>query len=223
MSMDQPYMSPEGMPPYQKPRMSTGTKVLLILGIIFLVLVLLCCCGGGAFFWWGASYMKDAVSDDPQVVRRVTGEIVDIEMPDKLEPQFSVDMKVPFSDERFMVMVGYGDQAKGTAVMLASFGKEFAAQGQVQMKNQREKQLRQQGLGPDQNLGPQEVSEREIEVRGEPVKFMFATAKDPESGKERIQVTGAFEGKTGPVMIMVFADPEVLSEEEIVAMIESIE
>jgi hypothetical protein len=223
MSMDQPYMSPEGMPPYQKPGMSTGTKVLLILGIVFLVLVLLCCGGGVFVFWAGASYMKDAISDDPQVVRRVTGEIVDIEMPDELEPQFSMDMKVPFSDERFMVMVGYGDQAKGTAVMLASFGKEFAAQGQAQMKDQMEQQLRQRGVAPDQNLGPQEVTEREIEVRGEPVKFAFATAKDPESGKERIMVNGAFQGETGPVMIMVFADPEVLSEEEIVEMIESIE
>jgi hypothetical protein len=223
MSTDQPYMSPEGMPPYQKPGMSTGTKVLLILGIIFLVLVVLCCGGGLALFWAGASYMKDAFSDDPQVVRRVTGEIVDIEVPDKLQPQFSVNMKVPISGERFMVMVGYGDQAKGTAVMLASFGKEFAAQGQAQMQNQMEQQLRQQGLGPEQNMGPQEVAEKEIEVRGEPVKFLFATAKDPESGKERIQVTGAFQGKTGPVMIMVFADPEVLSEEEIVEMIESIE
>jgi hypothetical protein len=223
MSTDQPYMSPEGVPPYQKPGMSTGTKVLIILGIIFLVLVVLCCGGGVAIFWAGASYMKDAISDDPQVVREVTKGIVDIDVPEELEPQFSMDMKVPLSDERFMVMVVYGDQTKGTAVMLASFGEAFADQGQAQMKNQMQQQLREQGLGPDQGFGPQELSEREIEVRGEPVKFAFATAEDPESGKERIQVTGMFEGKTGPVMIMVFADPEVLSEEEIVQMIESIE
>jgi hypothetical protein len=222
MSTDQPYMSPEGMPPDQKPGMSTGTKVLIVLGIVFLVLVLLCCCGGGAFVWWGASYMEDAISDDPQVVRQVTSEIVDIEVPEKLQPQFSMDMKVPLSDERFMVMVVYGDQADGTAVMLASFGEAFAAQGQAQMKDQMEQSLREQGLAPGGDLGSQEVTEREIEVRGEPVKFAFVTGEDSESGKQRIMVNGMVEGKTGPVMIMVFADPEQLSEEEIVEMIESI-
>ena len=223
MSTDQPYMSPEGMPPYQKPGMSTGTKVLIILGIVFLVLVLLCCGGGVAFFWAGASYMEDAISDDPEVVRRVTGEIVDIDVPEKLEPKMSMDFTVPFTDDRFMVMVIYGDQAEGSAVMLASFGEAFAGQGEAQMRQQMEQSRREQGLGPDPGMGPQQVDEREIEVRGEPVKFMFATTEDPESGEKRIQVTGMFEGKTGPVMIMVFADPERLSEEEIVQMLESIE
>ena len=223
MSTDQPYISPEGMPPYEKPGMSTGTKVLIVLGIIFLVLVVLCCGGGVAIFWAGASYMEDAMSDDPEVVRRVTGEIVDIDVPEKLEPKMSMDFNVPFTDERFMVMVVYGDQAEGSAVILASFGEAFAGQGEAQMRQQMEQSLREQGLGPDPNMGPQEVTEREIEVRGEPVKFVFATGVDSESGKQRIMVHGMFEGKTGPVMIMVFADPERLSEEEIVQMLESIE
>lgn len=221
--MDQPYMSPEGMPPYQKPGMSTGTKVLLILGIIFLVLVLLCCGGIIVSTMVIGSYVSDMVSDDPQVVRQVTDEIVDIDVPEKLQPQFSMDIKVPMSDERIMVWAIYGDEASGTGVVLASFGEQFAGQNQAQMKRQMEQSLREQGYAPDEGLGPQEVTEREIKVRGEPVKFMFATAKDPESGKERIMVNGTFDGKTGPVMIMVFADPDVLSEEEIVEMIESIE
>jgi hypothetical protein len=222
MSTDQPYMSPEGMPPPEKPGMSTGTKVLIILGIIFLVLVLLCCGFGGAFVWWGTAYMKDAISDDPQVVREVTGEIVEIDIPDKIKPLFSMDMNVPFSDQRVMVMVVYGDQGDGTAVMLASFGEAFADQGQAQMRQQMEQSLREQGFSPDSGAGAGEATEKEIVIRGEPVKFMFATAKDPDSGEDRIHVTGMFEGNTGPVMIMVFADPEKLSEEEIVEMLESI-
>ena len=222
MSTDQPYMSPEGMPPYQKPGMSTGTKVLIILGIIFLVLALLCCGGGVAVFWAGASYMKDAISDDPQVIRRVTAEIADIDVPEKLKPQFSMNMKVPISGDKLMVMVVYGNQADGTAVMLASFGEAFADQGQAQMRQQMEQSLREQGFSPGGGVGPGEATEKEIEVRGEPVKFMFATAKDPDSGEDRSHVTGMFEGNTGPVMIMVFADPEKLSEEEIVEMLESI-
>lgn len=222
MSNDQPYMSPEGMPPYQKPGMSTGTKVLIILGIVFLVLVLLCCGGGLAVFWAGASYMKNAVSKDPQVVRQVAAKIIQIDVPEKLKPQFSMDMKVPFSGERIMVMVVYGNEASGATVMLASFGKEFAGQSEAQMQNQMEQSLRQQGFAPEDDLGPGKATEREIQVRGKPVKFTFTTAKDPESGKQRIMVNGMVEGETGPVMIMVVADPETLSEEEIVKMIESI-
>lgn len=216
----------QGPQPIQKQGMSGGNKVLLILGIVFLVLILLCCGGLAVFFFWARSYAKEAMSTDPAHVREVAAQIAPIQVPDVLKPEFSMDLKVPFTDTPVMTMVGYADKSKQSMLLLASFGEAFQGQNQAQMENQMEQSLREQGMKQRGNVTIKERSEREIEVRGKPVTFQFAkgTQKDPQTGAEtpRIEVTGTFQGPKGPVMLMVQADENTLSEDEIVKMIESI-
>ena len=106
-----PYDSPENF----RPGMSTGTKVLLGLGIGCGVLVLLCCGGmmlGGYFF--GRS-MQEAISEDPQQIAAVATSIVDIEVPAPLEPMFSLDFTIPFVNQKAMAMVVYAHKRDGSS------------------------------------------------------------------------------------------------------------
>ena len=79
MSTNQPGIGPQ--PPSPPPRRgtSTGVKVLLIVGIIFLVLALLCC-GGIALF---VHDVKKGVSQDPAIVKATTDEIAQIDIPSR--------------------------------------------------------------------------------------------------------------------------------------------
>ena len=86
-----PYDSPES----GKPGMSGTAKVLMVFGIGFVVLAVLCCGGVGFFGYWGYNLAKNAMSQDPETIRRVTDEIVTIAIPDAFEPQMSMDMKAP--------------------------------------------------------------------------------------------------------------------------------
>lgn len=212
--------------PMQKQGMSGGAKVLLVLGIIFLVLILLCCGGVAVFFLWARTYMGKAMTTDPAAVRQVTARIASIEIPDVLQPQFAMDMKIPFTDRTMMTMVGYGDQSKRNILVLTAMGDAFGVQNQAQMEAQMEQSLRNQGMGQQGDVNISERNVREIQVRGQPATFSFGkgTQKDPNTGAERprIEVTGTFQGPNGIVMLMVQADDETLGEDAIVKMIESI-
>lgn len=87
MSFDQPQTPQDwSQQPAPKPGMSTGKKVLVILGIIFAVLLVICCGGGVGLMWWGKSYVEDAASKDPKVVAAKTDEITQISVPPALKP-----------------------------------------------------------------------------------------------------------------------------------------
>jgi hypothetical protein len=219
MSMDEPYISPESMEPYPPRRgMSGGARVLIVLGVVFLVLIVLCCAGAIVLFF----YLKESTSDDPVVVRQVTAKIVQIDIPEELQPAFSLDMKVPFSDRTFMVAAFYADKASQSILVLAMPGEALTGRNQEQLRVQIDQSLRQQGLGPDEKLRRLDYGEKEIQVRGQPVKFGFATVEEVESGKKRREVTGVFQGENGPVMFIMLVDPEVFDDERITGIIESI-
>lgn len=224
MSMDQPqpYMSPDGMTPPPRTGMSTGGKVLLILGISFLVLLLLCCGGGILIGYFGQRYVAKAVSEDPQVVRQVTGEIAQIDVPEQLQPLSSMDMKVPFSERRMMTIVVYGDKETKSTLVLGSFGEGMAPQNREQFQVQMRQMRRQQDLNHEEIIGPREIQEKQITVRGQPQVFTFAKGKDAQSGKPRIEVTGSFPGKTGTAFFDFSGDAEQYDEQRVTKIIESI-
>ena len=99
-----------------KPGMSGTTKLLLILLICFIVIVVLCCGGVALIGMWGVSMAKDAMSKDPEVIHRVTGEIVEITIPASFEPEMSMDMKIPFN-QGAMQLVQYTDKAGGELML----------------------------------------------------------------------------------------------------------
>lgn len=224
MSMDQPqpYTSPEGMPPPPRRGMSMGAKVLLILGGLFLVLIVICCGGLVVTTFWAQSYAKETFSQDPQVVRRVTAEIAEIDIPEKLRPLVSMNMKVPFTGQRMMTIVAYGDKESDSALALAAFAEAMAGQDRQQFELQLRQMLDQEGLDKQKAVVPQEVEEKEISVRGQPQKFTFIRGKDAETGKPRLEVKGTFEGKEGASFFQFSGDAETYDEQQIVKVIESI-
>jgi len=218
MSMSQSDMNANWEQPPAKAGMGCGAKLLILLGVLFLLLLVLCC-GGMLVSGW---YFGNSVSEDPDEIIALTQEIVDIEIPGELRPQLSFDMKVPFSGQEVMKWAVYADETTASFLVLASFGEALQGQDEEALADQIEQSLRQQGLASEQNVRDWERSTREIEVRGEPVSFDFATGEDADTGTRRIEVTGIFEGAGGPVLISFSGDAEKFPEETIVEMIESI-
>jgi len=202
--------------------MSASAKVLLVLGIIFLVFIVLCCGGLVLSGVLMGSYFANAVSEDPAVIRQVTKQLAEIDVPEGLKPTASLDMKVPFSGERMMTWVVYADKSSDSTVVLGAMGKMFQQPGQEeQMQLQMEQSLRQQGLQGKQQLAESESSQKEIMVRGKPASFTI-TKGQGENSKPRIQVVGSFQGSDGRVLLIVSVDAEKYSEDTITKMIESI-
>jgi hypothetical protein len=196
-----------------KPGMSTGMKVLIILLCVGGLGFLLCC--GGIFYF--ASKVDMEFNDDPTVIRKVTAEIVDIEIPDLFEPKASVSMNV-FVVEMKMVVYGAKDE-KG--ILMITEMDTPTAEGNEQQQAQMRKSMQQQNFG-EKNLTTKRSESREFEVRGETVKFQFAEAEDEASGTAYRQVTGAFPGKEGNTFLMLQIEEEQYDEEAVVKMLESI-
>ena len=222
MSMSPPEMTPNGMQPSPKPGMSTGAKVLIVLAIVFGILLVLCCGGVIATFFYLQSYAAESFSEDPAKVAAVTQEIAQLDIPEGLEPAGSVNMKVPFTGQSLMTVAVYADEETGSVLILTVAGEAFGSQNQAQMQQSIDQSLRQQGMGDKEEILIQESHKKEIEIRGQPVTFTIANGKGAESETPRIQVTGTFEGRAGPAMLIMNADAEKFPEEKIVEMIESI-
>ena len=212
---DQPYASPQAVP--QTPRkkgLSAGCIVLIVLAILGGLVMLLCC---GGFVGMGY-YFRDAVSDDPAVIARVSAEI---DVPGELEPKASFKMNVPFSDRQLMTWVVYMDEATQSMLMLGTFGEAMAGMDRDEFQRGLRQSMEEQGVAREENVAEWHTHEKEITVRGEPVTFFFATGED-DSGNPRIQVTGTFQGDRGPVMVTFSGDAEKYPEERITEVIESI-
>jgi hypothetical protein len=223
MSTQDPYIDRNEtniQPP--KKGMSSGMKTLLIVGIIFGVLILICCGGLVGFGLYMRSYVSDAMSEDPIVIAEHTAQFVDMEIPSQLSPTMSFDVTVPFSGEPVMVWVIYADQPTNSMLMMASIGPMMEQQDEDITRQQLEDSMRQQGLAAGADVDEWERSVKELNVRGEPVEFNFGVGKSTDTGAQRIELSGMIEGKSGPVMIILYADAEVIDEEAVVTMIESI-
>jgi hypothetical protein len=223
MSMNQHEMPSDGMQPPQKPGMSTASKVLIVLGIVFGVACVLCCGGGIGFYFFAKSYIADAISKDPVKIAAVTEDITLIEIPDELAPTVSINMKIPFTDQPVMVIVVYADKETDSGLVLVALGNELGSQDEAQMRRSINQQLRQQGLGEQEGILIEESYQKEVEIRGQPATFTITKGKGSESGTPRIGAAGVFQGKTGSVMLILNADAEKFPEEKIVEMIELIE
>jgi len=223
MSTQEPYVDPNEMHIQpQKQGMSNSTKTLLIVGIIFGILILLCCGGlvGGGIFM--GSYFKDAMSNDPVVIAARTAEFAEIEIPSQLAPVMSLNMTIPLSNDPLMVWVIYADEPSNSILMMASLGPMMAQQGEEDIRRQLEDSMRQQGVSAGAGVDEWEESVKEIEIRGETVPFSFKVGKNTDTQAQRIEVSGMFEGQSGPVMLILSADAEVIGEEAVVEMLESI-
>ncbi|MFZ5829378.1 MAG: hypothetical protein ACOY3P_04790 [Planctomycetota bacterium] len=219
MSMDPSYGSP-GMAPEHRPGMSSGTKVLIVLGVVLGVCALLCC-GGVIFsaFYMGRQFAK-AMTTDPADIQRIAGEIATVEVPESLSPKAGMDMSVPFTGQPMMKMVVYGDAADRSTLLMMALDRSLSGQNEAQMREQMDVAMRQQGNDPKQ-IQIQESTTKEVEIGGQPTTFTISKGTNPD-GKQRFLVQGSFEGRSGPTVFVLNADPEQISQEQAEQIIESI-
>ena len=213
-------MTSEATQPPRKSGMSRGAKLLIVLGVGGGILVRLCCGGGiGVMYYFGTSM----VSQDPAVVASKTDEITEIKVPDGLEPKMSFDFKNPFSSQRLMLWTVYVDEGTESVLVLFALAAASVSGDQEEMRRQMDQSLRQQGMGDQEDITVEESYTKEVEIRGETATFNIEKGVGEKSGRPRIQVTGVFQGETGPAILMLNVDAEKYTEEQIVEMIESIE
>jgi len=211
-------------PQPRKPGMSGTAKLLIGLGIGCGVVVLLCC-GGTTIFWWKAqAWLAESMSNDPVEVRKSTSEIADLTVPDGFEPAQKMSFPIPFTDETMMTTVVYESDRDGSLV-LTQFGQVFAQQNNAeQMKQQMRQSLKEKGLEDDSMapLDAEDVENVDLQIRGQPASFTIQRGKDKQSGDEIWIVSGSFQGKGGPAMLILQAKTADMSREQIDALLNSI-
>lgn len=195
-----------------------GTKVLVILGIVFVVLAVVCCGGAGILYYM----IKPTITEDPAEVRAKTAEIAAIEIPDQLEPTTAMSMKIPLNDIG-VTMVTYTDEDTGGFLSMSMLAAEGLAPGkEAEMRRGFEQMTNQQNVQGPENIEATEESEVTMEIRGETATFTISKGAGQQSGGSRIAVVGTFQGKEGPTVFVLNVDAEQFSEEEVIEMLESI-
>jgi len=172
--------------------MSRGLKVSLIV----IAIVFFCCCvtGLGATLL-GTRLMGRAFITNPDRVQAVGDQIADYEVPTGYEELFAMNMM----GVKMVAMGPFSPTTDFVMIMLMQFppGMEVS---RGEMERQIEQALaRQVGLGSAEMTS---VGQEEATIRGEPVTLTVREGVT-DRGEHMRQVTGLFEGKGGPVMLMV--------------------
>ena len=186
-----------GFPP--PPKKSGGCmKVVLGIGCLGIVLGAICC-GGVVYF----SKQWFQFSQDSVVAAAAGKAIADVPFLDGYKAEGSMGLSIPFMGP-MMSLAFYTNADAGATFMLGEFNATFA-QGKGAEDFQREFR---QGFNKDQkqdDFKATKTTDRDVTVRGKPNPFKFTegkyTAHDP-NGVDAWQVSGSFEGKTGPAFLM---------------------
>jgi hypothetical protein len=190
--------------------MSRGLRTALILAAI----VLFCCCVaglGGTLL--GTRVFGRALITNPDRVQAVGREIADYDVPSGYQELFAMNMlgvKIaaigPAAPADFMMIM----------LMQLPSGLEVS---QSEMERQIEQALaRQTGLA---RADMTEVGEEEVIIKGEPVTLIVREGVT-DDGEQMRQVTGLFEGKDGPALLMVAGEVDAWDPEMVDRFIASI-
>lgn len=205
--------------PAPRPGMSGDTKFLLGCVIVAGVLMVLACGGAIAFFIAVGWYVENSTVKDPAEIRRLTGDIVTIELPGGLEPKMGFNFQVPFTDKPGACGVVYGSKNHASLMMfeaLVPMDEDERNKAQSQIEQAMSQQGRRQ-----KSIRIEESKAHDLEIHGKPAHFTVAKGVDTADKQEMWQVTGDFEGEKGPVMFVFTAPAEDYTEEDILKMLDS--
>ena len=190
--------------------MSRGLRTALILAAI----VLFCCCVaglGGTLL--GTRVLGRALITNPDRVQAVGREIADYDVPSDYQELFAMNMlgvKI--------VAIGPAAPADFMMIMLMQLPSGLEV-SQSEMERQIEQALaRQTGLA---RADMTEVGEEEAIIKGEPVTLIVREGVT-DDGEQMRQVTGLFEGKDGPALLMVAGEVDAWDPEMVDRFIASI-
>ncbi len=212
---DEPRYSDDSPPRRQK---SNSTKIIIIVLAVFGFCALACCGVGTYFMFDAAQRMQDSMSNDPEVVERVQGDILEMEIPDDFTPNASMDVEVPFvkGGPSFKMAV-YSSGNSGVLMMM-----EITA-ANAQMRQQQQDQLTKQILKDQQASGEaMESGEHVVTIRGQEVKFTIVKMQHPETGHAVRQVSGQFIEKETMTMLILQVAEKDYDEETVKQMLDSI-
>jgi hypothetical protein len=210
-----PYDSPES----GRPGMSGTTKVLLVLGICFLVLVVVCCGGFAALTYWGISLAKRATITEPAEIRRVTEEIVTISIPDSFKPERAMDFPIPFNEGSVKAAI-YDDTAADGKLLLSQIDTPLANNPGAGPQLQGSMFNREETFG-HKTIVVKESEKFETEINGESATFNIGQGVAQDSDDEFWQVTCEFHGKTGPAKFELRIKSADFSKEQVMELLRS--
>ena len=185
------------------------------------MLLILCCAGLGVLLYVGYQSLK--METDPAAVAQTAKELTDIAIPADLKPKTSVRVVLPFANKPAMNFAVYEDQ--DSHLILAGLGNLFAGLNQQQVSDALDQSLRQAGAHegkPDQQLVDINVTHKKLTIRNQPADFTIQRGKDSATKKDRVHVTGMFQGKSGQVMLIFSGSGEKWPEQQVNALLESI-
>ena len=174
--------------------MSRNNKI--ILGVVAGVLILICVCScAGIFFFMRSAgqFLEQSTVTNPAEVAVVANSISEYELPAGFSEQFAMNL-FGFS------IVAFTDQTEQMFIMLMQFP-EMAGLDQAEMERQmREAVQGQAGTG---EIQVETVEQTTAIIRDQEVQLTISEGTDSEGTSVR-QVTGLFQGRGGPTLLMIF-------------------
>ena len=175
--------------------MSQGTRIVLV---VLAIGLFLCCVAGLGLTLVGTRFVSRALITDPEGVAAVGEEIAGYDVPAGYAHMFAMKM----AGIR-MVAIGPQDSPHRYMVLTLMQFPAPVALGRADLERQLEETVRRQAGAGAVNM--EVVGEAQVTVKGEPV--VMTVREGPAEGGERIrQMTGLFQGKEGPTVLMVMGD-----------------
>ena len=180
--------------------MSRNTKtVLIVLGVV-LVLCICSCVGFGVFApTIGGMFMSRSVATEPEDVAAIGSKVVDYEAPPGYEAVFGMSF---FGFD--LVGLGSDKENPQMLIFLMQFP-EWANADQASMEAQLQQSVNQQLDSGEMQL--ETVGEQEVIIGDQPVTLTIREGSNAEGQSVR-QVTGIFQGKGGPAILMIMGNVE---------------
>jgi hypothetical protein len=172
--------------------MSRNMKIILGVGG---VLMLLCFCGIAASVLvvnTAGEALGQAIATEPGDVDAIADEIADYRLPPGYTEAFGMRLMG-------VAMVAYQRASSGSMIMLMQYP-QAAGLDEEEMQEQMREALRNQGGTWYEDF--QMIAQRDVNIRGQRVTLTISEGSSPNTGSLR-QAMALFEGRGGPVLLMI--------------------
>jgi hypothetical protein len=190
--------------------MSRNTKIILggVAGVLLLVCLVGCVAG---FFLWRS--LSQVIVTDPDKVAAITGEIVEYKLPPGYNDQLGVKI-AGFSVAVFNHSDGHSH------IILGQFPAD-AELSQEEMEKQLKEAIRYQETGKGGEPGMKIVGQTRVTIRDQETTLTISEGTSSD-GQSYRQVSGVFQGKGGPAMVMIMGPIDEWNQAGVDAFIASI-
>ncbi|RLS56554.1 MAG: hypothetical protein DWH91_06355 [Planctomycetota bacterium] len=188
--------------------------LLMIAGGVLTVCLMACCVCSGAMF-----YFRPRIEQSPEKAIALTKQVFrSITIPSRWEARGTIELNV---FHQLNVRGAYYEHPKYESV-LALIHVDSRWNSQASVREHIRETMIERG-GGDEPMLIQERATREFTVRDSLLRFEFSTAKDLATDKTYRLVEGVVTGTTGDVLICLKIDADAWDEDEVAALLQSIQ